>query len=138
MIRLNRLEVRIPAPLPHAAIRMITVFGGQGSASTTTLARWAVVGVKDGDLTALCLRARSRAPATRPGSRSAAVHGALAVPAPRPRATSSVCLPQGYRLSSFHRLDDRPVHTLGDLMGELDADLLESGSFESGLVFALG
>jgi hypothetical protein len=32
--------------VPHAAIRHDhTVFGGQGSASTTTLARWAVVGI---------------------------------------------------------------------------------------------
>ncbi len=40
-------------------------------------------------------------------------------------------------LLRLHGLDDRAVHAVRDLVRELDADLLEAGRFEPGLVLAL-
>ena len=41
------------------------------------------------------------------------------------------------RLAGLDGLDDRAVHAVGDLVGELDADVLEPGGLEPGLVLAL-
>src|SRR6266850_2129057 len=46
--------------------------------------------------------------------------------------------PLRLRRRSLHGLDDRTVHSVGDLVRELDRDPLEAGRVQPGLVLALG